>query len=256
MTMARCVPAGAHLLLQFPLSRERCAGTSSTITCSLLAQGRALMVRRRLWPLTADLLVGPLALLLVSSALSNCAPPAPKGIPTDASSHWELKSGSYWTWTRKFAHGCSAWMAKDEWASVQILTDSQCEGTRETSYLAGSGVSYLSLEDHLTFRGYWPWTDEEYRKLILFDEKGMISEVLPCPNSLSPTQMAELRRAAQEATATAQTTEERQMLIRIQQRLEATDGTNLASSQGGCTDLPPNRDARGQRQRQDAWRRS
>lgn len=183
--------------------------------------------------------------------LSGCAP---AGIPAGASRHWDLKSSFYWTWTRSSDHGCSAWMAKDSWATVQLIVESECEGRRDLGYLEGRGVSYSSVSDFLVFKDYWPWTQHEYHNLIVYDSEGMTSEIRPCPHVLPPEQISALRVLAQEALAEATTDAERRVLARVDERLAATDGAALASGQEGCTDLPPDRyGASSQREEQDPW---
>jgi hypothetical protein len=119
------------------------------------------------------------------------------------------------------------------------VVDTRCGGRREEGYLDGRGVGYFSSSDFLTFRGYWPWTQDEYFDLIEFDSEGMISHIRPCPHSLSPKQLDELRALAQAALGAATTNAERRMVNRVVERLAGTNGAALASGQGGCTDLPP-----------------
>lgn len=106
--------------------------------------------------------------------------------------------------------------------------------------------------DHLVFMGYWTWTPEEYFGLIEFDSEGMISRIRPCPHSLTPEQLNELRTLGGEALDAATTDAERRVLTRIGERLAATNGTALASGQQGCTDMPPDWH-QGAIQRQDPW---
>jgi hypothetical protein len=127
-------------------------------------------------------------------------------------------------------------MAKDSWADVQLSVQSKCEGARARGRLAGRGLSYFSVEDHLTFHGYWPWSQQDYFKLIVFDNGGMVRDVRPCPYSLTAKQLDEMRIVAREAISDARTIEERRVLARVGKRLATLDGAKLASSQGGCTD--------------------
>lgn len=190
-----------------------------------------------------------LSLVLCCAVLSGCSPP---GIPFGASVHWDLKSGFYWTWTRRLEHGCTTWMAKDHWANVQLILDSPCEGERANGYLDGQGLTYFSVSDYLAFRGYWPWTQEEYFNLMVFDDAGMISDIRPCPHALSPEQLDALEVLAHEALREAKTDGEIRVLARVAERLAVTDGAALASGQEGCTDMPP--DWHGASiQRQDPW---
>lgn len=176
-----------------------------------------------------------LVLLLLVCGLSACTPvDTPTGIPTSATPHWSLKGGFHWTWTQKLESGCAYWMAKESWVAVEILVNAKCE--RKSNQTAGRGISYFSVEDHLTFNGYWPWSQDDYFNLIEFDGDGMIINVRPCPHSLSAQQINEMKVVAHQALAAAQTDGERRVLARIKRRLAALDGRSLASSQSGCTD--------------------
>jgi hypothetical protein len=143
-------------------------------------------------------------------------------------------------------------MAKDRWANVQLILDSPCEGDREEGFLEGRGISYFSSSDFLVFHGFWRWSQEEYFDLIEFDSEGMTSNIRPCPHSLLPEQLDELRVLAQEALEATTTDGERRMISRVVERLSVVNGAALASGQGGCTDLPPDW-FRGERPRQDPW---
>jgi hypothetical protein len=136
---------------------------------------------------------------------------------------------------------------------VQLVVGSRCQ-EREDRRIDGQGVSYFSNEDFLVFHGYWPWTEDEYFHLIEYDSKGMTSRILPCPHSLSPEQLGELRALAQEALGAGTTDAERRMMTRASERLAATNGTTLASGQEGCTDLPSDW-YRGSFPQQDPWTR-
>jgi hypothetical protein len=179
------------------------------------------------------------ALVLVCLGLGCCAPARPPGVPNGADAEWSLKGDWAWSWERTLHSGCAAWRAKDSYAHVQLVVDVQCEGQR-LGYLTGRGISYLSFSDHIVFNGYWPWTQEEYFNLMVFDSEGMISDIRPCPHVLSAEDLGELRVITQEALAAATTEGERRVLTRIDERLAVTNGAALASGQSGCTDLPPN----------------
>ncbi|WP_332700796.1 hypothetical protein [Devosia sp.] len=213
---------------------------------------------------TALVLVAVIATALVVSLVgpftfyANVVPvlgpvlPRAQGVPRQAAASYNWKaSGMSWTWTRTFKHGCAAWMATDHWADVQLLVDSQCEDKRQSGHIVGRGLSYFSSEDHLTFQDYWPWSEDDHFKLIVFDANGMIASVRPCPYTLSANQIDALRIVAEEAHNEAQTDAERRVLARVKQRLAALNGTGLSSGQLGCTDLPIARDA--SIQRENAW---
>jgi hypothetical protein len=162
----------------------------------------------------------PILSLSLCAALLSCAPPA---VPSDASVHWDLKSDFYWTWTRRFDHGCVAWTAKDDYASVDLLVDSQCEERREIRYLNGLGINYFSSSDEIVFRNYWP--------------RGEMHGGDPCPHQISDTQIAALRRVAAEALAETKTDGERRVLNRIDERLSVVNGDALMTYHGGwCSD--------------------
>ena len=60
--------------------------------------------------------------LLLLAGLSSCAP---SGITFDASVYLSLKGDSYWTWSQTLELDCSSWIAKESWASVQLVVDTQ-----------------------------------------------------------------------------------------------------------------------------------
>lgn len=196
---------------------------------------------------------GAAALMMACIGLTSCAPPPPAGVPRGAHAEWSLKGDWTWTWEHTLTSGCVTWMAKDRWADVQLVLDSRCEGQRGDGYLDGRGISYFSSSDFLVFHGFWPWTQEEYFDLIEYDSEGMTSHIRPCPHSLAREQLDQLRALAQAALDAATTDGERRMLTRVGERLAATDGTALASGQGGCTDLPPDW-YRGAHPKQNPWR--
>ena len=196
----------------------------------------------------------PPSVLLIMACISliSCAPPAPAGVPRGAHAAWSLKGDWTWTWKRALGEGCVAWMAKDSWADVQLILDSRCEGERGEGLLDGRGISYFSSSDFLVFHEFWPWSQEEYHDLIEYDGEGMTRHIGPCPHSLEPEKLDQLRALAQAALDAATTDGERRMLTRVVERLAATDGTALASGQSGCTDLPPDW-YREERQRENPW---
>lgn len=139
--------------------------------------------------------------------------------------HFDLKGGFYWTWTRSFDHGCIAWTAKNDYASVDLQTEGQCEAPRAWVDVSGTGIKYFSPADEIVFRGYWAQGE-------------MNRGGNPCPNQVSEAQIVELRRVVAEAFADAQTAGERRVLSRIEQRLSVVDGGALMTHFGGwCSDL-------------------
>ncbi len=179
--------------------------------------------------------------------------PGPQGVPSQAAASYDLKSGINWRWTRNLAHGCAAWSANERWAGVTLLVGSRCERQRQSGLLEGRGLTHLSFEDSLEFQGYWPWSSELYSKLLVFDEKGMIKTVLPCPYTLTAGQIGDMRTVATEAYAKAETDAERRVLARVRQRLAALTGVGLASGQSGCTDFTGRYDV--PLPKYDSWRR-
>ncbi len=183
-----------------------------------------------------------LAFVLVCLGLTCCAPAPPPGVPVGADvDDWDPLTSRTWSWKRTLQSGCVTWRANERWASVQLVLDSRCEGWRGEGRLPGRGVSYRSYSDYLVFREYWPWTQQMYSDLFVYDNKGMIRYVGPCPHALSPEQLGGLRLIAQEALAAATTDRERRVVARINERLAMTNGTALESEQEGCTDEPPGR---------------
>ena len=168
-------------------------------------------------------------------ALAGCAPPE---IPGSASRHWSLIDGFYWTWERPVDGGCVSWMAVEGWASMQLAVDSPCEVKRQFGYTDAEGLKYISFEDRIVFKGYWPWSSDIFTDLIEFDRAGNWANTLPCPNSLSRAQLSELQKFATTAAEDARTNGERRVLLRVAERLSVVDGIILSSSQSGCTDEP------------------
>lgn len=195
-------------------------------------------------------------LLALCAGAFGCAPPA--DIPRDAEQHWSLKDGYFWTWINRVEHGCVAWMAEPEWANVQVLVESQCEGQRELGYLEGKGLGYTSFLDYFLFRGYWPWTSEMWFDRLEFDDEGMLSDsnIYHCPYLLLPDQIDEMRLVVIEALSEATTDGERRMLNRVEERLAAIDGAALSISQSGCTDQPLDPMERTSADKVDPWVRS
>lgn len=191
-----------------------------------------------------------MVLLALCIACTCCAPP---GVPLGASTSYDLWSRRFTsTWRRTFDTGCVVWFATERWADVHLVLDTRCDSLPKKRPIGGRGVSYSSSADFLAFHGYWPWTADEYFDLMEFDSRGKISRIGPCPHSLSHEQINELRALAQAALGTATTGAEKRMLTRVVERLGATNGTALASGQGGCSDLPPDW-YHGEHLRQDPW---
>jgi hypothetical protein len=137
-------------------------------------------------------------------------------------------------------------MAKEGYASVDLLVDSRCEGRRELGYLDGPGINYFSSSDEIVFRDYWP--------------RGEMVGGNPCAHQISEAQIAALRRVASEALAEAKTDGERRVLRRIDERLSVVKGDALMTYHGGwCSDLTQEDWAaetarRSQTTWQDSWR--
>ena len=139
-----------------------------------------------------------------------------------------MKDNYVWKWTQSLPSGCVAWMAKADWAAVELSVDRrQCED--------GPGLAYDTIEDYLLFRNYWPWPLDQ--PFVTFDSHGMVKDFLPCPHALTEKQIGAMRAVAHEALASAATEPERRTLGRIDERLAATRGAALASRQSGCADL-------------------
>ncbi len=175
---------------------------------------------------------------------------APHGIPPDATRQWSFIDGYYWTWVRPAKSGCLSWMAVKDWASVVLLVDKPCRGIREPGIPSGKGLRYLSFEDELVFKGYWPWSSEIYDKLLVFDHRGMYVGTRPCPNSLTQEQISQMRATAIAALGVAVASAERRVISRIVDRLGRVDGNALSSQQGGCSDWKDGDDTRHQ---VDSW---
>ncbi len=167
--------------------------------------------------------------------LTGCAPP---GIPPGASIHWSIKGGFTWTWTQELKHGCTSWMAKENWADVELLVEGECIETVEARAPKGRGVSYFTPSDYLIFRGYWPWSVDSYFDQVIADSENDLKVVRPCGHELSPEQLAALRIVGQEALDRAQTPREKRVLARVNERLANIGSGPLSISQEGCIDLP------------------
>jgi hypothetical protein len=185
--------------------------------------------------------LAPIFMAVLLAGLSGCAP---RSVPFGASVHLSLKGGFYWTWTRTFEHGCVAWMAKDDYASVDLLIDGQCDAPRAWVDVGGAGINYFSSSDEIVFRGYWPM--------------GEMHGGNPCAHRISEAQIAELRRVVAEALAEARTQGERRVLNRIDERLSVVNGDALMTYHGGwCSDLTQADWTAGTaRQSQETWRDS
>lgn len=192
------------------------------------------------------------SLLLLSIApvvaLASCAPP---DIPSSASTHWSLKEGFYWTWYSPVREGCISWMAMEHWVSVQVLVDRRCNNGREKGFFDGKGLTYFSPEDHLTFKGYWPWTSDIYDKLIIFNKDGNVKTVLPCPHVISAKQVSAMQIVVNDAMMGDNTDSEKRVLSRISARLASVSSVELSSSQAGCTDEP--KSSEGRKTQTDPW---
>ena len=197
----------------------------------------------------------PLFFLALLAGPLGCSPAPPADIPRDAKAHWSLKGGDYWTWIYRVENGCVAWMAKPDWADVQVVVESRCEGQRELGYLEGKGLGYSSVSDYLHFRGYWPWTSKMWSDMLEFDDEGMLAggNIHPCPYALTQDQIEAMRVVAAEALSAATTDGERRMLTRVVERLAATNGQALSSSQFGCTDRPLDPTKRATAKEVDPW---
>lgn len=185
-------------------------------------------------------------LLVLVLALSGCAPPA---VPRDASRHWSLKDGFYWTWKRSAGAGCLSWLAVEDWASVGLLVDKPCEVVPLGG--SGKGLSYFSVGDYLVFKGYWPWSPEIHDKLIVYDDRGMFVRTLPCPNSLSRAAIAKMKAVALAGAASASTAAEKRVIARILERLTHTERDALSVRQDGCSDW---REGEDNRRKIDPWK--
>ena len=163
-----------------------------------------------------------LSLLILCAVQSGCSPPA---IPSGASMHWDLKGGSSWTWVQQFEHGCVAWRATDDWAEVDVQTDSRCKTPRAWVDGTDPRIHYFTATERIVFKGYWPFGE-------------MYSGPGPCPHQITESHIAELRVVANEALAEATTDGERRVLSRIVQRLSVLNGNALLNWQGWCSDAP------------------
>ena len=192
-------------------------------------------------------------LILAAFCMMSLAGCAPANVPSTASPHWSLKDGFYWTWSRPAVGGCVSWLATKEWASVQATLDIPCEKFERGGGAHQRGLYYFTVLDDIDFKGYWPWSAEICSQQIVYDNKGMIAEILPCPYRLSDDQIEELMTFIGEPQAKAFTDGEKRTLSRIKERLGQVKGDALSSSQFGCTDRA-RRDSGGHRMRFDAWR--
>jgi hypothetical protein len=171
-----------------------------------------------------------IGLAIMCMALAACAP---QGVPSDASRNWDLKTSFFWTWSRPVGAGCTAWMAKDKWASVLVLLDSHCDEDFAALLGKATGVQYSTTFDEMIFVGYWPRVREPGGR--------------PCPQSISNEGIAELRTLSARAVTGAKTEGERRVLRRIDERLARVNGANLQTHRSGwCDDSP-------QRTRVETW---
>ena len=164
--------------------------------------------------------------IIMMLALAGCA--RPPGVPQSASFEMNAEGDSGWRWKRTLRSGCLEWLADENLASVQLSTNpNDCEG--------GKGLSYVTVEHGVTFRNYWSWTPEEYDKLIIFNNSGMVVGTRPCPHTLPKKEIETLRAVLAEALGQVITDAERRSLRRVDYLLTLTDGAALGSYQAGCT---------------------
>lgn len=182
------------------------------------------------------------SLLTLALGVTSCA--RPSGVPPDASTSYDwYNNGFTYRWERTSPVGCATWMATDSYAVVELsVVSTDCDG--------GPGLEYFTVQDFLVFQNYWPWPLGQ--PTYTFDNEGMINGVLPCPHSLSASQIEQLRAVAQEASAQATTEAERRTLTRVDHLLAETDGASLSSWQLGCIDIPADADPSPAR-REDTW---
>lgn len=139
----------------------------------------------------------------------------------------------------------------EHWVSVQVLVDRRCNNGREKGFFDGKGLTYFSPEDHLTFKGYWPWTSDIYDKLIIFNKDGNVKTVLPCPHVISAKQVSAMQIVVNDAMMGDNTDSEKRVLSRISARLASVSSVELSSSQAGCTDEP--KSSEGRKTQTDPW---
>lgn len=183
-----------------------------------------------------------LASLVLSLALVGCA--RPSGVPTSASTEWDWYNTHFtYRWQRTFEAGCATWTATDRYAIVRLSID-------PTDCNNGRGLEYFTVQDFIVFKSYWAWPINQ--PTYTFDDEGMINGVLPCPHSLSPAQIDQLRTVTQAANAEATTDAEKRTLARVDLLLSETNGAALSSAQEGCIDIPADAEPWPAR-REDTW---
>lgn len=187
-------------------------------------------------------------LALAMVAITGCAP---ADVPRQADTNWSVIDGWSWTWQRSTDGACITWLATEDWADARLFPAEDCadRGGQQSQ----PSVGYFSVTDEVVFRGYWPWSAEIHRDLIVFDNQGMIDHVLPCPYQLEQTQIAELRQAAVAIREVSRTDGELRMLDRMIAHLDAVDGEALSVMQWGCSHHFSDPNARSGRARIDPW---
>jgi len=171
----------------------------------------------------------------MSAGLTACAPDS---VPRDASHEWDFINGSIWYWEDKLSHGCTAWMASEQWISVQLLPDPDCPGDVRHDRVSGPRLTSDDFSEELTFRDFGPWSTEIRESLRVDDEAGNFLGFQPCPHTMVKSDVIRITRLALDASKVATTKAEKQLTMRIMTRLKSVDLSALSSSQFGCTDLP------------------
>jgi hypothetical protein len=164
-------------------------------------------------------LLGPFLIYPVATPVLAPLLPRPPGVPGGATAEYGFKGGVTWRWERKLPGGCVGWMAVGSWADVFVSADgSRCRD--------GPGAAYFSSGDSLDFRGYW--------------QKPNQGGGQPCPETLTPAQIEQLRQVTRRAVAASVTAPEKAILRRIDERLARVDGQALTTDASGwCNDLKP-----------------
>ena len=175
-------------------------------------------------------------LLILPFVVAACGPIAlrPGPIPDSATAEWDFKDGTDWRWRREFPDGCAEWSGNGRFAYLFLSADrADCK--------TGRGVGYFTFEDDLVFQGYWP--------------KPSLGGGAPCPQAVSPAQIAELRKLAGKALGLSVTAAEKVVLRRVDQRLATAQGDALTTDASGwCNDLKPEDYHHARDGRYDLWR--
>ena len=197
-------------------------------------------------------LIAVFAIIIALVALAR-ASMAPAQVPLDAWPRFSIKNGVVWYWDRDVPEGCVSWMAKERWASIRVLVDTDCGERGSEERRNSKGLYYSTTTDESTFSGYWAWPRGTSFDYYVYDDEGNWIGTEPCPHSLTERQVARIGEVVESAKSLSKTEEELATLDRLGIRLKMLNRESLSVSQFGCSDRPTNSQLKNELGEVDAW---